>query len=54
MERDLNHLRTVIRCTEDTLLRSKDPFEIEKTQRALSKLRVELQKLEWKSWNCRA
>ena len=49
MNDGLNHLRTIIRRTADSLLMSKDPFEIEKIQTALRKLRVELQQKEWKS-----
>lgn len=41
---ELNHLRTIIRRTEDSLLVSKDPYEIERIQAALRKLRVEEQK----------
>lgn len=44
MESSLNHLRTVIRRTEDSLLVSKDPYEIERIRTALRKLRVEEQK----------
>lgn len=41
---ELNHLRTIIRRTEDTLLVSKDPYEIERIRATLRKLRVEEQK----------
>lgn len=41
---ELNHLRTIIRRTEDSLLVSKDPYEIERIRTALRKLRVEEQK----------
>lgn len=46
---ELNHLRTVIRRTEDTLLMSKDPYEIDKLRVVLRTLRIELQQKEWKS-----
>lgn len=49
MNDGLNHLRTIIRRTEDSLLVSTDPYEIEKIRIALRKLRVELQQKEWKS-----
>ena len=48
MNDGLNHLRTIIRRTEDSLLISTDPFEVEKIQTALKRLRVELQQKEWK------
>ena len=44
---DLDHLRTVIRRTEDTLLKSKDPHYIELLRVKLRKLRIELQHKEW-------
>lgn len=48
MNDGLNHLRTIIRRTEDSLLMSRDQFEVEKIQSALGKLRIELQQREWK------
>lgn len=47
MNDGLNHLRTIIRRAEDSLLISKDPYEIEKISAALKKLRIELQHKEW-------
>lgn len=38
------HLETIIRRTEDELLRSKDKYEIEKKQLTLCSLRKELSK----------
>lgn len=49
MNDGLNHLRTIIRRTEDSLLISKDPYEIEKIRAALKNLRIELQHKEWRS-----
>lgn len=43
---NVNHLKTVIRMEEDTLLRSKNQFEIEKIRMDLQSKRIELQKLE--------
>lgn len=47
MQSSVEHLRTIIRMAEDTLLRSKNPYEIEKIQTGLRSKRIELQKLEW-------
>lgn len=49
MNDGLNHLRTIIRRAEDSLLMSTDPYEIEKIRASLRKLRIELQQKEWKS-----
>ena len=38
------HLETIVRRTEDELLRSKDKYEIEKKQLTLCSLRKELSK----------
>lgn len=47
----IRHLNTVIRRMEDGLLTSKNPYEIEETQRCLQKKRLELQKVERKELN---
>lgn len=46
---ELNHLRTIIRRTEDSLLVSKDPYEIERIRTTLRKLRIEEQQKKWRS-----
>lgn len=47
----IRHLNTVIRGMEDSLLVSKNPYEIEKIQRCLQKKRLELQKMERRETN---
>lgn len=47
----IGHLNTVIRRMEDSLLTSKNPYEIEEIQRCLQKKRLELQKMERKELN---
>lgn len=47
----IRHLNTVIRGMEDSLLTSKNPYEIEGIQRCLQKKRLELQKMERKELN---
>lgn len=47
----IRHLNTVIRRMEDSLLTSKNPYEIEEIQRCLQKKRLELQKMERKETN---
>lgn len=47
----IGHLNTVIRRMEDSLLTSKNPYEIEEIQRCLQKKRLELQKVEQKETN---
>ena len=47
----IRHLNTVIRRMEDSLLISKNPYEIEEIQRCLQKKRLELQKMERKELN---
>lgn len=42
----VNHLKTIIRRIEDTLICEKSQYEIEKLQRILRVRRIELQKLE--------
>ena len=47
----IRHLNTVIRRMEDSLLTSKNPYEIEEIQRCLQKKRLELQKMERRELN---
>ena len=47
----IRHLNTVIRRMEDSLLISKNPYEIEEIQRCLQKKRLELQKIERRELN---
>ena len=47
----IRHLNTVIRRMEDSLLTSKNPYEIEEIQRCLQKKRLELRKVERKELN---
>lgn len=53
MQSSVEHLRTVIRMAEDTLLRSKNPYDIEKIKLGLQIKRIELKKLEWKAQETR-
>lgn len=46
MVEQVNHLKTIIRRIEDTLLCEKSQYEIEKLQKILRVRRIELQKLE--------
>lgn len=46
MVEQVNHLKTIIRRIEDTLICEKSQYEIEKLQRILRVRRIELQKLE--------
>lgn len=45
--RTIQHLNTVIRRMEDSLITSKNPYEIERIQIELKERRMELQKMEW-------
>ena len=49
--RTISHLNTVIRRMEDELIKSKDPYEIEKIQRALKERRIELRNMEIREMN---
>lgn len=42
------HLQTVIRMTEDNLLRTKNTKEQARISRDLKNLRLDLQQMEWK------
>lgn len=44
----VSHLKTIIRMEEDTLLRSKNQYEIDRIRQDLQSKRIELQKLEKK------
>ena len=47
MNDGLDHLRTIITRTEDTMLTSKDSYQVEALQIKLGQLRSELQRKEW-------
>lgn len=47
MNNEIRHLCTKIRLFEDMLLRSKNAYEIETIQKELTKMRANLQRLQF-------
>jgi hypothetical protein len=50
----MTHLETKIRTFEDFMIRSKNPYEIDKIRNDLNKMRIELQNMRYSVNNERA